>query len=165
MPDVFPVLFTVCQPRCCHKQLTYSYVGEDVRTKITESLNLSDLKDIKPKYLSNIVVNRWKESEESEDNYELLIMSPTEIERLDRDSKEPSRFEGKLEPADVKLSDAMATSAAALSEHMGKYDQSLEGLSRFPAFLGLEMGATLITDLKSVQKESALLKVVHILEN
>ena len=152
MQDVCPV----CIAWCCHHQPKNGQDG----TKTNESLNLEDLKNTKPEYLSNIVVNRWKKSQESEDNYELLIMSPTGIERLDRDSNEPATgFEDKLEPADVKLSDAMATSAAALSEHMGKYDQCAEGLSRFPAFLGLEMGATMITDFKSVRSERVLEKV------
>ena len=69
----------------------------------TKSLNLVDLKDTKPEYISNIVVNRWEKNDESVDNYELLTMSPTVIERLDRRQQE-GQFEGKLEPKDVKLS-------------------------------------------------------------
>lgn len=119
------------------------------------------------------MVNRWKLSEESDENYELLTMSSrpstwidpstgielsTAIERFDRDPKK-KQFEGQLEPANIKLSDAMATSAAALSQHMGKYDNSVEGLTRFHTLLGLEMGATMISDYKSVRNESVVLRV------
>ena len=121
-------------------------------------MNLADLSDIKPEYLSNMVVNHWKQSSKCEENYELLTMSPKGIELLDQDPNE-AKFQGKLEPKDVMLSDAMATSAAALSSHMGKYDRSLEGLSRLHSILGLEMGATMITDVKSLRKECVFVKV------
>ena len=122
------------------------------------SLSLADLTATKPEYLSNIVVNRWQRDEKSEESYELLIMSPTGIERLDcKVNEEP--FKGKLEPQDVKLSDAMATSAAALSAHMGKYDKSVKGLTRLHTILGLEMGATMLSDIHSVKNESLPWKV------
>lgn len=114
---------------------------DDERRAETRSLSLEDLKDTKPEYLSNIVVNRWKPSEKSDESYELLTMSSTEIDRLG-----PDPFKGSLGPADIKLSDAMATSAAALSQHMGKYDNSVVGLTRFHTLLGLEMGASMISD-------------------
>lgn len=132
---------------------------------MTQRLTLSDLsvKDnggennrefIKPKYLSNIVVNQWKESDKSEENYGLLTMSPKKIERLE--SIEESV--GGLKPSDIKLSDAMATSAAALSQHMGKYE-SAGGLSRFHTLLGLEMGTTMISDVASLHEEDRIRKV------
>ena len=101
---------------------------------------------MKPQYLSNIVVNRWKKSEGDRLNYALLTMSPTGIERFDQHGE--NQFEGKLEPGDIMLSDAMATSAAALSNHMGKYEGSIEGLKRLHTILGLEMGATVTGDTK-----------------
>ena len=73
-------------------------------------------------------------------------MSPTGIERFDQHGE--NQFEGKLEPGDIMLSDAMATSAAALSNHMGKYEGSIEGLKRLHTILGLEMGATVTGDTK-----------------
>ena len=159
MQDVCPV-WLACQSRY-NQQQTHSrlrLVGDSDHEAETRSLSLKDLKDLKPKYISNIVVNRWKLSETSDENYELLMMSSTGIERLDRDPQK-QQFEGKLGPADVKLSDAMATSAAALSQHMGKYDQSVEGLTRFHTLLGLEMGATMISDYKSVRSESIVFRV------
>ena len=154
MQDICPA-FIACQSQ------KGKYRKVDDKTKTREALNLKDLKDMKPEYLSNIVVNRWKENENSDKNYELLTMSPTEIERLDRDPDTQTRtgFEDKLEPADIKLSDAMATSAAAVSEHMGKYDLSVHGLSRFHTLFGLEMGASIITDIKAVRMESVFCKV------
>jgi len=129
------------------------------RLQETKSLTLDDLKKTKPEYISNIVVNRWKENKESVDNYELLTISPTVIERLDRTIPQEEQFEGKLEPKDVKLSDAMATSAAAISSHMGKYDTSVQGLTRFHTLLGLEMGARMISDIQAVKNETKLWKV------
>ena len=116
-------------------------------------LTLADLKGMKPEYLANIVVNRWKKSQTSKYSYELLTMSPAEIERIDRDPNK-EQFKGRLEPEDVRLSDAMATSAAALSTHMGKYDYTVEGLTRLHTILGFEMGATMLSDIKSVKRES-----------
>ena len=115
---------------------------------------------MKPEYLSNIVANRWMR-DDSSDNYEILTMSPSVIERLDRRSQEKLQFEGKLEPEDVKLSNAMATSAAAISSHMGKYDTSIHGLTRLHTLLGLEMGATMISDIQTVKKESVQWKVCN----
>ena len=102
-----------------------------------------------------MTVNRWKRNDGSDKNYEILTMSPSVIERLDLRPQE-RQFEGKLEPKDVKLSDAMATSAAAISMQMGKYD---EGLTRFHTLLGLEMGARMISDIQSVKKKSILWRV------
>ena len=123
----------------------------------SKPLTLADLKGMKPEYLSNIVVNRWR-SHEGKKKYSLLIMSPSGIERLDRDPSK-KQFEGKLEPKDVMLSDAMATSAAALATRMGKYDHAIEGLSRLHTILGFQMGATMISDMKAVQTESMALNV------
>lgn len=132
--------------------------NKDEKAAETRALTLADLKGMKPEYLSNMVVNRWKKSHECQEKYELLIMSPTDIERLDCNPNE-KLFQGKLEPENVKLSDAMATSAAAVSTHMGKYDRALEGLTRLHTILGLEMGATMVSDVKSLKHESLALKV------
>ena len=51
-------------------------------------------------------------------------MSPTKIERLDRPEGQ-EQFENKLDPEDIDLSAAMATSAAAVARHMGAYNQSI----------------------------------------
>ena len=156
MQDICPAWLACCS-RCNQQHDRYqSFHGG--RRAGTRSLSLADLRDTKPEYLSNMVVNRWKLSEESEEGYELLTMSSTGIVRLDR-TRGPDPFRGKLGPADIKLSDAMATSAAALSHHMGKYDNSVEGLTRFHTLLGLEMGATLISDYRSGRDEHIVFRV------
>ena len=89
-------------------------------------------------------MNRWKNNKKDKTNYTLLTMSPTGIERFDQHGKRP--FDDKLEPADIMLSEAMATSAAVLSSHMGKYEESIEGFTRLHTILGLDMGAMMISD-------------------
>ena len=112
---------------------------------------------MKPEYISNIVVNRWKNNEKDETNYTLLTMSPSGIQRFDQCGKE--QFKGKLEPKDIMLSEAMAISAAALSKHMGKYEESIEGLTRLHTILGLEMGSTKISD--STHRQQSCKKVIY----
>ena len=154
MQDICPA-WLPCQSRCSQQHRGFDNIFGERRAE-TRSLSLADLKDTKPEYLSNIVVNRWKLREESEESYELLTMSSTGIERLDQG---PDQFQGSLGPADIKLSDAMATSAAALSQHMGKYDNSVKGLTRFHTLLGLEMGATMTSDYIAMRNESIVLQV------
>lgn len=152
MQDICPA-WLACQSRCNQQHYVHDSLDDERRAE-TRSLSLEDLKDTKPEYLSNIVVNRWKPSEKSDESYELLTMSSTEIDRLG-----PDPFKGSLGPADIKLSDAMATSAAALSQHMGKYDNSVEGLTRFHTLLGFEMGASMISDYAAVKYERTVFRV------
>ena len=112
---------------------------------------------MKPEYISNIVVNRWKNNEKDKKHYALLTVSPSGIERFDQCGKR--QFEGKLEPKDIMLSEAMAASAAALSKHMGKYEESTEGLIRLQTILGLDMGATKISDARHREQCCAFQKV------
>ena len=134
--------------------------ANEVAEEKARPLTLADLEGMKPEYLANIVVNGWKKSEASQNSFELLTMSPKKIERIDRDPDlEKEQFKGRLEPEDLKLSDVMATSAAALSTHMGKYDNTIKGLTRLHTILGLEMGATMISDVKSLKKERFTLRV------
>ena len=127
-------------------------------------MNLADLRDVEPEYISNMTIHSWKEEEDSDSGDDLLTMSPTTIERLDRDpttierlDRDPSTvdpFKDKLRPQDIELSDAMATSAAAISG----YDDNLEVI-RLSTILGLEMGATVISNLEAIKKERWLMKV------
>lgn len=112
---------------------------------------------MKPEYLSNIVVNEWKTNNSNRDAYELLIMSPTGIERLDQGKQQ---FEDKLNPCDVDLSAAMATSAAAVARNMGSYDKSTEGFKQLQTVLGLGMGSSLVSDIQSLKKESFFSKIL-----
>lgn len=50
-------------------------------------LTLEDLENVKPIFISNTVINRWRRTTfPTEPDYEALIMSPQGIERLDRHS-------------------------------------------------------------------------------
>ena len=143
--DIFLV---TCKSDTKHQQL-----------KDTESgpLSLGDLEGLKPQYLSNIVVNEWYANKSENDvNYELLVMSPTGIERLDQGKE---HFEHKLDPADVDLSAAMATSAAAVARNMGSYEKSTEGFKQLQTVLGLGMGSSLVSDVKALKRESCFYRV------
>lgn len=78
-------------------------------------LNLADLRGMEPELISNATVHEWAKNPSSGRDYALLTMSPTKIERLDRDPSIVNVFEGKLDPRDVALDDAMATSAEGKS--------------------------------------------------
>lgn len=123
-------------------------------------LTLEDLENVKPIYISNAVVNRWRRTTSpTEPDYEALIMSPQGIERLDRSPQE-REFEGKLMPEDVYLSDAMATSAAAVDHHMG----ALEGGQRetfkdLKVTLGIAMGSSILGDPRQERTLNMCLQV------
>ena len=118
-------------------------------------MNLADLRGMEPEYISNMTVHNWKKNFSSDGISDLLTMSPTVIERLDRDpSTATSPFKGKLDPRDVQLSDAMATSAAAISG----YDTSVQAVRIYTLF-GLEMGASMISNFKAIKAESCFMKV------
>ena len=132
---------------------------DEIDSANERSLNLADLRDLEPEYISNMTIHSWKEEEDSDSDDDLLTMSPTTIERLDRDPSTVDQspddpFKDKLRPQDIELSDAMATSAAAIS----RYDNNFEVL-RLSTILGLEMGATVISNLEAIKKERWLMKV------
>ena len=143
--------------------LRWTCVSQVKRPPLAENepgpLSLGDLQGVKPQYLSNIVVNEWRVAEsDSKLNYGLLIMSPTEIERLDRQPQE-EQFQHKLEPRDIDLSAAMATSAAAVAHHMGAYEQSTESFKQLQTVLGLGMGAPMVSDVEGLKREHCCLRV------
>ena len=101
-----------------------------------------------------MTVHCWKEDASSDTDDNLLTMSPTSIERLDRAPSSVDPFKDKLSPEDVELSDAMVTSAAAIS----CYDDNLKVL-RLSTILGLEMGASMISNLEAIKKEPWFMNV------
>ncbi|XP_068718431.1 uncharacterized protein [Montipora capricornis] len=115
-------------------------------------LTLGDLgPDMVPQYISNVVVNEWSLDKSERRIYELLVMSPTVIERLDSpDGQE--QFENKLYPKDIELSAAMATSAAAVALNMGAYESSTVGFKQLQVVLGLGMGSSLVSDVQTLRK-------------
>ena len=109
-------------------------------------LTLEDLEMVRPILISNAVVNRWRRTASpTEPDYEVLSMSPHGIERLDR-PPDQREFEGRLMPGDIYLSDAMATSAAAVDHHMGALEGGDEMFKDLKVTLGIAMGSSLIGD-------------------
>ena len=105
------------------------------------------------------MVNEWAlDKSEDEAKYELLIMSPTGIERLDR-QEDQEQFENKLDPGDVDLSAAMATSAAAVARSMGAYDKSMQGMKQLQTVLGLGLGASMVSDVEALRREPCIFRV------
>ena len=166
--DIFCPLWTCLKKK--QKQQSYhgerngSYESLKDDPANERSLNLADLGNLDPKYIypeyiSNMTIHSWKKKGDSDSDDDLLTMSPTTIERLDRvpstvDQSPDDPFTGKLGPQDIELSEAMATSAAAIS----RYDNNFEVL-RLSTILGLEMGATVISNLEAIKKEIWLMKV------
>ena len=159
--DIFCPLWT-CLKRKQKRRGSHEPLKDDPANE--RSLNLADLRDlppeyIYPEYISNMTIHSWKKKGDSDSDDDLLTMSRTTIERLDRDPSTVDQspddpFTGKLGPQDIELSDAMATSAAAIS----RYDNNFEVL-RLSTILGLEMGATVISNLEAIKKEIWLMKV------
>jgi len=105
-------------------------------------LALADLANVKPHYNCNVTVNRWRKYDaEYEQDYEVLTLSPSYIERIDRGEYDLEfNQKGFIEPKDIRLSSAMITSASALSYDQGMlehYDRSYRDIK---AFLGFGIG-------------------------
>ena len=171
--DIFCPLWTCLKRKqkqqSCHSERKGSYESLKDDPANERSLNLADLGDLDTEYISNMTIHSWKKKGDSDSDDDLLTMSPTTIERLDRDpttierlDRDPSTvdqspddpFKNKLRPRDIELSDAMATSAAAIS----RYDNNFEVL-RLSTILGLEMGAKVISNLEAIENEGWLMKV------
>ena len=134
----------------CASQTEYKHLGHDESGPLT----LGDLgPNMKPQYMSNVVVNEWSLDEDEKQRYELLVMSPTVIERLDRREGQV-QFEGRLEPKHVKLCAAMATSAAAVARNMGAYEDSTVGFKQLQVVLGLGMDSFWVSDVESLRRRN-----------
>lgn len=94
--------------------------------------------------------------------FELLSMAPSGIERIDNDLGK-LQFENRLHPADIKLSEAMATSAAAISYHMGKYEYKLASLQSIQIMLGIGFGKSQIAEPK--EWTGCLSTVFHVMSS
>ena len=120
---------------------------------------MEDLGDITPTYIGCITSNRWKRTPSPrEDHYELLTMNPQEIERLDRPVDE-QELKGKLMPMDVYLSEAAATSAAAVNHHMGGKQDDEAPFRDLKVMLGLSVGASVVSDERHEKKRHICLRV------
>lgn len=120
---------------------------------------MEDLDDVKPIYISGITINKWRRTTSpKEPDYELLIMSPNGIERLDRPLNE-REFDGKLMPMDMYLSDAMATSAAAVDHHMGARESDDASFRDLKVMLGVAMGTAIVADERHEGKRNCCIQV------
>ena len=72
-------------------------------------------------------------------------MAPSGIERIDNVSGK-NQFENRLHPGDIKLSEAMATSAAVVSFHMGEYEGDIDPVQSLQIILGLGMGKSIVAE-------------------
>ncbi|PFX15894.1 hypothetical protein AWC38_SpisGene19857 [Stylophora pistillata] len=128
-----------------------------------QALTLDDVDDLTPIYIACTTVNRWRRTPSPRElHYEVLIMSPHGIERIDR-SPDEQELHGKLLPEDIYLSDAAATSNAAVSYDMG-VQQSDEAPSRdLKVILGLSAGASIVADQRHENKRHFCVKNLPVL--
>ena len=80
-----------------------------------------------------------------EPSFALLTMAPSGIERIDN-FQGKKQFENRLHPNDIKLSEAMATSAAAVSFHMGQYESDIDPVQSLQIIFGLGMGKSIVAE-------------------
>ena len=62
-------------------------------------------------------------------------------------------FNGKLKPSDIKLSSAMAMSAAAVSPYLGKNEEIERQFTHILTVCGIEMAANTVYDMDSERDE------------
>ena len=108
-------------------------------------LTLRDLRHIQPLYVCNMLVDNWiyEDSSDPDVAFTVLTISPELIERIDDDDYKDFD-ENMIGPSDIKLSDAMATSGAVVSYHMGGYKN--EAALSLQMMFGLTMGKSWLAD-------------------
>ena len=142
---------------CCEPQIK--------GIKYSKALTLDDLDELTPTYIGCITSNRWtRSSSPRETDYEVLTMSPHDTERLDR-PRDEEELSGKLTPMDVYLSDAAATSAAAVNHHMGRLRGGEAHFTDLKVLLGLSVGASVVSDKRHEEKRHFCLQVMNTLVN
>ncbi len=62
-------------------------------------------------------------------------------------------FGSKLTPGDIKLSSAMAMSAAAVSPYLGKHEESERQFTHILTVCGIEMAANIVYDITGERNE------------
>ena len=77
---------------------------------------MADLREMKPQYISNVAVDYWRKTHDKPP-YGLISISPQQVERIDQQPGE-SDFQGKLDPGNFKVADAMTISASVKSASM-----------------------------------------------
>ena len=85
-------------------------------------------------------------------------MTPHGIERLDR-PPEVQELRGNLTPMDVYLSDAAATSAAAVDHEMGAMKGDEAPFRDLKAMLGLSFGTSVVADKRKEERRHFCVQV------
>lgn len=75
-----------------------------------------------------------------------LVANTETTKKLNINYRKNFNLVGKIQPRDLKLSDVMATSAAALALYMGVYDVRAETVRNLQMVLGVHFGKSLISD-------------------
>ena len=151
--------------------VTTTKINVDDRALTLGDINVKNLKDGKPLYISSMVANNWRK--EKERKYCLLTMSPEGISVIDKQPvivHQPSsagqgenlnesclashQFNDKLSPNDIKLSSAMAMSAAVVSPYFGRHAELERQATHILTLLGFEMGANVVYNMKGERNES-----------
>ena len=116
-----------------------------------ETLTLKDLENIKPYYVCNVLVDNWTYVDSSSPikSYTILTISPHLIERID-DDENKDFDESSIGPADIRLSEAMATSGAVISYSMGDYHNKAAFSAQM--MFGISMGNSLVSDKKLLKR-------------
>ncbi|CAH3160335.1 unnamed protein product [Porites evermanni] len=89
-------------------------------------------------------------------------MAPSGIERIDN-FQGKKQFENRLHPNDIKLSEAMATSAAAVSFHMGQYESEVDPVQSLQIIFGLGMGKSIVAEPQRFITHCLSLQIITIL--
>ena len=141
-------------------------ISEELRSQRAEKdLFLSDLTEealgADLEYIAGVVANQWRIDREDpkEDDFKLVSLSSKRVhvvqprwqtEYRNSAGEKAKTAEVKVQPNQIKLRDAMAMSAAAVSLKAGKYTRSFQGIEGLQTLCGLSLG-------KSVPNEKLVL--------
>ena len=85
----------------------------------------------------------------------MIVKQPSSAGRAGNDTQiNTNKFKEKLSPSDIKLSSAMAMSAAAVSPYFGRHKELERQTTHILTLLGFEMGANVVYDMKGERKEN-----------
>ena len=122
-------------------------------------LTLDDLDEMIPVYIGCVTSNQWRRTTSPrEQDSEILTMSPHNIERLDRPKRE-EELHGKLTSMDIYLSDATATSAAAINHQMGTMQGDDGPFKDLKVMLGLSSGTSIVSDQRHEKERHFCIQV------
>lgn len=152
---------TGCTGIGCH-DLILGYPRFNAENKI---LTMADLENMAPFYICNTTVNGWRRTPADKQSFETLTFTPREIRRLDSPYEEDV-FMDKLEPEDIRLSEAMAMSAAALTPRMGKVGGAGQDFSTdMKIILGVAMGASILSDPRKQRRQNLCFQVSKLISS